>query len=92
MVVENSFSFIFSTPLAAFFLSLLNYFTLSSLYVLLDIRIPKIVFNYLEQIFKASSSDMPTQLGFTWKMDKWSEERVDEKRPLYFGITSDLAS
>ena len=43
-VVESSFSLIFSSPLAAFFLSLLNYFTLSSMYVLLNIRIPKVVF------------------------------------------------
>ena len=47
VVVENTFSILFSTPLAIFFISLFNYFNLASIYVLLDIPIPKVVFDYL---------------------------------------------
>ena len=28
----------------------------------------------------------------SWKMDKWSEERVSDSRAAYFGVTSDIAS
>ena len=91
-MVENSFALIFSSPLAAFFLSLLNYFTLSSLYVLLNIRVPKFVFKYLELLYGSCSTDMPSHFGFGWRMDKWSEERVADPRPRHFKVTSDFVS
>ena len=91
-VVENSFALIFSSPLAAFFLSLLNYFTLSSLYVLLNIRLPKFVFKYLELLYGSCSTDMPSHFGFDWRMEKWSEERVADPRPRYFKVTTDFVS
>ena len=39
-VVDKVFSLVLSTPLAIYFFSTFNYFTLSSLYVLLNIPIP----------------------------------------------------
>jgi len=45
--VQDTFSVIFSTPLAGVFMSLFSYFTLSSIYVLLNMTIPDTVYNYL---------------------------------------------
>ena len=67
-LVDNSFSILFSTPLAAFFLRLFNYFTLNSLYVLLNIPIPQVVFDHLGNIYKACANDMLANFGFSWKM------------------------
>ena len=39
--IDISFSFVFSSPLALFFLTTFNYFSLSSLYILLSVRVPK---------------------------------------------------
>lgn len=57
------FSIIFSTPLAIYFFSIFNYFTLSSLYVYLDIRTPQLVFNYLSIITESAQADIISQLG-----------------------------
>lgn len=48
---ENFFAWTFSNPLATYFLSVFNYFSFSSIYVLLNIAIPEIVFKNLEKIY-----------------------------------------
>ena len=84
MVVKKSFSIIFSSPLAIFFLSLFSYFNIASMYVLLDVKLPKIIFEYLSELFKSCSVDFLSQAGFAWRMQPWAEERVDESRALHF--------
>jgi hypothetical protein len=48
-VIENIMTkfnmVVFSSPLTTFFLGLFNYFVLNSLYVLLNIEIPSLVFD-----------------------------------------------
>lgn len=51
--IEYSFSFIVSSPLAQFFLSTFNFFNLSSIYILLNIRVPYDIFHYFSALFKA---------------------------------------
>jgi hypothetical protein len=57
-IVEKGFSIIFSSPLAAYFLSLFNYFTLSTLYVIVNIRLPWIVFYYLSLFYQACTGNI----------------------------------
>lgn len=45
--IKTVFALTFSSPLAVFFLSLFNYFYLSSLYILLNLKIPYSVYYYL---------------------------------------------
>ena len=89
-VVEKIFTVIFSTPLSIFYLSLFNYFTLMSLYVLLDVTLPDVVFDNLEIIYRSSMTDSLRKAGFSWRLPRCSEERVTDPRPLYFSVTSDL--
>lgn len=86
------FSIIFSTPLAIYFFSIFNYFTLSSLYVFLNIQIPYIVFNYLSILSKSVQSDLLSQIGLNISVPPFSNERVTDPRPLYFSVSSDLFS
>lgn len=86
------FSVIFSSPIAVQFLSLFNYFMLSSLYVLINIRIPYKVFYYLSLFYSSCTSDIFSQLGLLQKIEPISYEKVTDSRPLYFSITSDLIS
>ena len=44
-----------SFPLSVYFLGFLNYFTLSSLYVLLNFPIPEEIYNYLSTIYSEIS-------------------------------------
>ena len=46
--ITNSISMVASSlPFAVYFLGFLNYFTMSSLYVLLNFRIPEMLYRYL---------------------------------------------
>jgi hypothetical protein len=87
-----AFTFLFSSPLAVQFLTLFNYFTLSSLYVLLNIRIPYPIFKYLSLLLKACQSDIFVQFGLSFSFPVLSKERVTDERALYFGIGSDILS
>jgi hypothetical protein len=49
---------VFSSPLASFFLGFFNYFTLNSLYVLLDISLPKIIFDQFSGLYFALNQNM----------------------------------
>ena len=54
---------VFSSPLASFFLSFFNYFTLNSLYVLLDIPLPKIIFDQFSGLYFALNQNMLNFFG-----------------------------
>ena len=52
-----------STPTSIYFLSFLNYFTLCSLYVLLNFRIPQHLFNYFSVIYSSVNEDIFCMFG-----------------------------
>lgn len=91
-VLQNSFSILFATPLVGFFFSIFNYFTLLSLYVLVDIRIPEAVFDYLAAIYNSCNSDLLSKVGLTITVNPLSSSQLISPRALYFGVTSDLFS
>lgn len=91
-IVQSVFSVIFSSPLAVQFLSLFNYFMLSSLYVLLEIKIPHKIFYYLSRFYSSSTSDIFSQIGLFQRIEPISTERVCDNRPLYFKVSSDVLS
>lgn len=86
------FAILSSSPLAAFFLGLFNYFTLSSLYVLLNISIPYEVFHYLELLYTSCSCNIIRLFDFSISLPSFTPERVNQPRALYFGVSSDLLS
>lgn len=76
-IVDSIFSVIFSTPLAIYFFSIFNYFTLSSLYVLLNISIPDVVFEYLALLSKAYQADIFSLCRTSFEIQPISTERVN---------------
>ena len=52
--VDYFFAIAFSSPAAGYCLSIFNYFSFSSIYVLLNVKVPAIVFNHFSQVFKSS--------------------------------------
>jgi hypothetical protein len=78
--------------LAVYFFSIFNYFTLSSLYVLLNIKTPDFVFEYMSLVFKSCQSTILSLVGVSIPIQPLSSERVDDPRAQYFGISSDLLS
>ena len=63
-IMQNITLFILSTPLAIYFIGFINFFTLSSLYILLNFPIPKYVYTYLNVIFSSINSNFLRLLGF----------------------------
>ena len=83
---------VFSSPLTCFFLGFFNYFVLNSLYVLLPIRIPDVIFSELDSVFDSTNTNLISFIGINLTVPLFTDELVDEIRPLYFGISSDLLS
>ena len=79
-----------SIPLSIYFLGFINYFSLSSLYVLLNVRIPSNLYNFLEMVYEELSKDVLMMFGIEIDIAPYSYERVDSKRGNYFGVSSDL--
>jgi hypothetical protein len=92
VIIENSFSLLFSSPLALLFLSTFNYFNLSSLYILLHIRVPYEIFNYFSQLFSSCQLNFVDRLEILPQFESFSTEKITDPRALYFGLTSDLIS
>jgi hypothetical protein len=80
-IVDKTFSVIFSSPLAIYFFSIFNYFTFLSLYVLLNMKIPDVIFHYLSIVADACQSNIFRMFGFGLQIDKVTKERVNEERP-----------
>lgn len=57
-IVEKIFAILFSSPFTAYFLSLFNYFTLSSYYVLVNIKVPQVVFYYLSRFYYSCTGNI----------------------------------
>jgi hypothetical protein len=83
---------VFSSPLTCYFLGFFNYFVLNSLYVLLPIPLPDLVFNEISSIFNSTNTNLLVSLGIKITFPLFTNELVDEDRPLYFGVSSDLLS
>lgn len=91
--VMTSFNLVvFSSPFTCFFLSFFNYFTLNSLYVLLNIKLPDIIFNELSALFASANANLLTSLRISFSPAPLTHELVDSSRGLYFGISSDFPS
>ena len=52
--IRYFFILTFSSPAATYCLSLFNYFSFSSIYTLLNVKIPEIVFRHFSQLFISS--------------------------------------
>jgi hypothetical protein len=62
-VLKRFNAVVFSSPLTCFFLGFFNYFVLNSLYVLLPIPLPDLVFNELTSVFNSTNTNLLTSLG-----------------------------
>jgi hypothetical protein len=83
-IMRKVFAVVHSTPLAAFFLSIFNYYMFTSIYVLLHIRIPYIVFYYFGMMFNSYQTNILQDLNLTIAMNPLTKERVTDQRALYF--------
>ena len=63
-IMQNFTLFILSTPLAIYFIGFINFFTLSSLYILINFPIPQQVYTYLNTIFESLNSNFLRLMGF----------------------------
>ena len=81
-----------ASPFIIYFLSFMNYFTLSGVYVLLNIAIPEQLYVYLSLIYNGINSNIFTLLGLNVSVPPISQEKVNMPRPLYFGVSSDVFS
>ena len=92
MVVDKGINtittFTASTPLTVYFLGFLNYFTVSSLYILLNFRIPRNIYKYLTIIYGHVNSNLLELFKLKINVPKVEEERVTNDRYAFFGISS----
>jgi hypothetical protein len=91
--VTNAVStFATSMPITVYFLGFVNYFTLSSLYVLLNFPLPEHIYEYLSLIYNQINSNFLAVIGANIAIPPLSDEKVDRKKALFFGVSSDAAS
>ena len=84
-------NFATSLPFTIYFLGFINYFTMSSLYVLLNFELPEILYRYLAFSYQQINEDVLRIFGFQLtELNPLSDERVTSKRGLFFGISSDF--
>lgn len=62
-VLERFNAIVYSSPLTCFFLGFFNYFVLNSLYVLLPIPLPDVIFSELATVFNSTNTNLLTSLG-----------------------------
>ena len=85
-------SFASSAPLSIYFLSFLNYFTLSSIYVLLNFPIPEEIYQYLALMYQKINASLFDIFGIKVFSKPKSDEKVSSDRGIHFGVTSDVLS
>ena len=85
-------TFATSMPITVYFLGFVNYFTLSSLYVLLNFPLPENIYKYLSLIYDQINSNFLAVIGENIAIPPLSDEKVDRKKILFFGVSSDVAS
>lgn len=79
-----------SLPFLIYFLSFLNYFSMSSLYVLLHFRIPEHLYRYLAYIYHELNKSILELFGFELDPSHFSSEKVTSKRGIFFEVSSDF--
>jgi hypothetical protein len=91
--VTNTLNTVISSmPFSVYFLSFLNYFTMSSLYALLNLPIPEQTYRHLSELYKDVSVNIFELLGISFELPPLSYERVDSSRALYYMISSDFTT
>jgi hypothetical protein len=63
---------------------------MSSLYVLLNFPIPEHMYYFLAYFYQQLNQDLLYMFGINLPKHSLSSEKVDSKRALYFGISSDF--
>ena len=79
-----------SVPFSIYFLSFLNYFTLCSLYVLLNFPIPEHIYHYLAYTYSQINRSIFQLIGIDIDHPILSDEKVLTKRGIHFGVSSDI--
>lgn len=92
MVANYVVNVAISTPITVYFLGFLNFVSTSSLYVLLNFPMPEQAYSYLSVLYTQLGPGIFTMLNLNVSVNPISDERVNNPRALYFGITSDLIS
>jgi len=90
MIANNVVNVAISTPITVYFLGFLNFISTSSLYVLLNFPIPQQMYDYLSLLYTQLGSGLLTMMNINFSISPISDERVNNSRALYFGISSDL--
>ena len=70
--MRNFALFVLSTPLAIYFIGFINFFSLSSLYILINFPIPKYVYDYLDVIYQSLNSNILRLFGFKHDFNPFS--------------------
>jgi hypothetical protein len=78
-----------SLPISIYFLNFINYFSMTSLYVLLNFPIPEHIYYLLEYFYRQLNENLLNMMGISLPAYQISSEKVDSQRALYFGVTSD---
>ena len=81
-----------SLPFSVYFLSFLNYFTLSSMYVLLNFPIPKDIYKYLSLIYTKLNEDLLAIFGIEIAVPYLGDEKVYDQRAVFFDVSSEIFS
>ena len=81
-----------SSPVSVYFMSFLNYFTMCSLYALLNFPIPQHIYEYFANVYEQLNSSIFSLFGIEVKLQPFSDEKVSRKRAVHFDISSDVLS
>ena len=85
-------SVIASVPASIYFLSFLNYFSFTSIYVLLNFPIPEQVYRFLAFVYQQLNEIFLSSVGVEVTLHPLSDERVRSRRGVHFGVSSDIYS
>ena len=80
-----------SNPFTYYFLGFINFFTISSHYILLNMPIPEALYNHLSAFYQQVNSNV---IGRFWKLaySAPTQEMVNRSKSSTLGLTSDLAT
>ena len=79
-------------PFSIYFLSFINYFSMSNIYVLLNFRIPEQVYRYLAYFYQEMNKDLLTLFGIEIKIRPFGEEKASSNRALFFDVSTRVTS
>ena len=81
-----------ATPFTIYFLTFINYFSFSGIYVLINMRLPEHLYIYLTLIYGNMNADIFSMFSLKLTLPPISTEKVNRSRPLYFQVSSDVLS